>query len=319
MYENFSVSRAESLDFIFNRLQKLRNKPDLDTMSFDNLYNNFKIVKQEVKGTATSSSNSQNVAFVSTTSPNITNELNTAYRISTASTQVSTASSQVSTANLSDATVYAFLANQPNGSQLVHEDLEQIYEDDLEEIALKWQLALLSMRTIRSFQKTGRKININGSDTAGYDKSKVECFNCHKLGHFARECRGPKNQDSMNKNQDNSRRTVNVEETPSKAMLAIDGADSEFKQPEFEGYRPKSSKIKSQNVSEVNEPKENSDVSLVEEQMSDDLEKKTVSPTASKVEFVKTKEQIKPVRKIVRLTAITIKGKGWYLGIIIQG
>ncbi|GKB68369.1 hypothetical protein Tco_0929781 [Tanacetum coccineum] len=87
-----------------------RNKPDLDTMSFDDLYNNFKIVEQEVKRTVTSSlnSSSQNMAFVS--------------------------SPRNSTANLSDATVYEFLGNQPNGSQLVHKDLEQIHEDDLEEM-----------------------------------------------------------------------------------------------------------------------------------------------------------------------------------------
>ncbi|GJX24104.1 putative ribonuclease H-like domain-containing protein [Tanacetum coccineum] len=89
---------------------------------------------------------------------------------------------------------------------------------------LKWQLAFLSMRTRRFFQKTGRKITINGSNIAGYDKSNVECFNFHKMGHFARECRGPRNQDNRNRNQDSSRRTVNVEEISSKAMLAIDGA-----------------------------------------------------------------------------------------------
>ncbi|GJX97795.1 ribonuclease H-like domain-containing protein [Tanacetum coccineum] len=251
-----------------NHVVVWRNKPDLDTMSFNVLYNNFKIIKQEVKGTASSSS--QNVAFVP------------------ASTQVSTTSTQVSTANLSVATVYSFLANQPNGSQLVHEDFEQIHKDDLKEMDLKWQLALLSMRTRKFFQKTGRKITINGSDKAGYDKSKMKCFNCHKLGQFARECIGPRNQDNKSRNQDNSRRTINVEEISSKAMLAIDGA-KEFQQPEFEGYRHKTSKSVSEDTS--NEVRESSDASLVEELVSNDkLEKKTVFPTVAKINVVRPQQ-----------------------------
>ncbi|GKB39675.1 hypothetical protein Tco_0884617, partial [Tanacetum coccineum] len=152
MYEKFSDSSQESLDSISNRLQKIisqlailgenisqedlnfkflislpsewsmhvvvwRNKPNLGTISFDDLYNNFKIVKQEVKRSVTSSSNSssQNVAFVST--PGSSNEDNTAnVLVNTASTNVSTASTNDSTASLSNATIYAFLANQPNGS-----------------------------------------------------------------------------------------------------------------------------------------------------------------------------------------------------------
>ncbi|GKC99541.1 putative ribonuclease H-like domain-containing protein, partial [Tanacetum coccineum] len=102
-----------------------------------------------------------------------TNEVNTAnVQVSIANSSVSTADSPDSTVNLSDAIVYTFLANQPNGSQLVHEDLKQIHEDDLEEMNLKWQLALLSMKAKGYFQRTGKKITINGSNTSGYDKSK---------------------------------------------------------------------------------------------------------------------------------------------------
>ncbi|GJT09467.1 putative ribonuclease H-like domain-containing protein [Tanacetum coccineum] len=292
-----TTNAKESIDFIFNRLQKIvsqlailgenisqedlnlkflrslpyeyntyvvvwRNKPNLDTMSFDDLYNNFKIVKHEVKGTASSSS--QNVAFVSSSSS--TNEVNTAYGVSTANTQVSPASTQVSiastqdsTANLSDATVYAFVANQPNGSKLVHENLEQIHEDDLEEIDLKWQLALMSMRT-------------------------------------RRECKGPRNQDSRNSNQDSSRKTVNVEETSSKAMLAIDGASFDW------SYMTDDEVPTNMALMAFSDSEGIPDASLVEELVSNDkLEKKTVFPTVAKINFVRPQQQEKPVRKPVKV------------------
>ncbi|GJY50612.1 putative ribonuclease H-like domain-containing protein [Tanacetum coccineum] len=172
MYETFNAFSSESLESIFNKLQKIVSQLTIlgEIISPEEL--NLKFLRSLPTEWGHSTTNDVNTANV---------------HVSTGSTPVSTASTNNSTACLSDAIVYAYLATQPNGSQVVHEDLEQIHEDDLDEMDLKWQLALLSMKARKFYQRTGKKIIINGSDTAGYDKKKVECFNCHKLGHFARE------------------------------------------------------------------------------------------------------------------------------------
>ncbi|GJU98590.1 putative ribonuclease H-like domain-containing protein, partial [Tanacetum coccineum] len=229
-YENFGASSAESLDSIFNMLQKIvsrlailgvviaqedlnskflsslppewnthivvwMNKPKVETISIDDLYNNFKIVEQKVKKYVGASSGAQNLAFMTALSTSSTNDANTASpQVSTASLNVNTASTQISTASFSDNVVYAFMVENPNGSNLLHQDLE-----------------------------TRKKIFINANDTTGYDKSKVECFNYHKMGHFARECKAPRSKEGQFRNQDNTRKQGNNEDTSSKAILAIDG------------------------------------------------------------------------------------------------
>ncbi|GKB90352.1 putative ribonuclease H-like domain-containing protein [Tanacetum coccineum] len=119
---------------------------------------------------------------------------------STTSGQVSTANTDIAAASLS---------------------YDTIDDDDIEEMDIKWNLALLSMRADRFWKKTGKKITIQGSDVAGFDKSKVECFNFHKMGHFAKECRSPRSQDKGKR--ESYKRDPKVEEPASKAMIAIDG------------------------------------------------------------------------------------------------
>ncbi|GKC39669.1 ribonuclease H-like domain-containing protein, partial [Tanacetum coccineum] len=80
---------------------------------------------------------------------------------------------------------------------------------------------MLTMRVKRFIKKTRRNLNFNGKETVGFDKTKVECYNYHKRGHFARECRAPKNQG--NKNGDALRRNALVDTSTTNALVVQDG------------------------------------------------------------------------------------------------
>nr|GEU33577.1 hypothetical protein [Tanacetum cinerariifolium] len=204
-----------------------RNKADLETISMDDLYNNLKVYEPEVTGMSSLNLTTQNMAFVSSSNNsstsgavNIAQAVNNDNEVSTANTQINVAfSSNID--NLSDDVTCAFLASQPNSPQLAHEDLEQIHLDDLKEMDLRWQMTMLTMRARRFLKKTGRKLTINGNEIIGFDKSNVECYNYHKRGHIARECRALRNQDT--KHKESTRRSVHVETPASIALLSCDG------------------------------------------------------------------------------------------------
>nr|GEX39817.1 hypothetical protein [Tanacetum cinerariifolium] len=250
-YGNFKAEGTETLEQTFNRLQVIvsqlqfmdvdiekddlnqkfltslapewlihtivwRNRNDLDSMSLDDLYNHLKVYEAEVQKKP--NSNPQDMAFISS-SKNSNNEDGNTVCVTTATTPFPTGS--VNVATISQDTASAFIASQSNGSQIKFEDINQIDEDDMEEMDIKWNMALLSMRADKFWKRTGKKISIQGSDVAGFDKSKVECFNCHKMGHFARKCRTPRSQERVRKGS--YRQGSKAEEKSSKALMAIDG------------------------------------------------------------------------------------------------
>nr|GEW44060.1 hypothetical protein [Tanacetum cinerariifolium] len=204
--EDVNQKLLRSLSPKWNTHVVWRNKVNLDTMSMDDLYNNLNVYVPEVKGMSSSSLSTHNMAFVSSSNNNTSSSnavvntaqaVNTAHGVSTASTQVN-ASYNTHIDNLSDAVIY-----------------------DMEEMDLRWQMVMLTMRARRFLKKTGKKLIVNGNETIGFDKSNVECYNCYKRGHFARECRALKNQD--NKHKESLRRSVPVETSTSTALVSCDG------------------------------------------------------------------------------------------------
>nr|GEX09387.1 hypothetical protein [Tanacetum cinerariifolium] len=241
---------------------KKRFGADLEEQSLDDLFNNLKIYEAEVKGSFPSGQNTKNIVFVSSNNTNSLNESVTAAlsifaasskaTVSTllnvdslidaviysffasqsnsphifAASSKATVSTLLNVDSLIDAVIYSFFASQSNSPQLDNEDLKQIDPVDLEETDLKWQIAMLTIRARRFLKRTRRNIGANGTDTIGFDMSKVECYNYHGRGHFARECRSPRD----NRNKENTIRTsFQADEEPTNYALmayALSGSSS---------------------------------------------------------------------------------------------
>ncbi|GJT59045.1 putative ribonuclease H-like domain-containing protein [Tanacetum coccineum] len=135
-------------------------------------------------------SSAQNVAFVSSESTSSTDDVSTAYGVCTSSGYNL---QRENSSSYTDELMCSFFANQFSGPHLDHEDLEQLDEFYLEEMDLKWQVAMISMRLKKFYKKIGRKLHFDAKEPVGFDKTKVECYNCHKTGHFAREYRSKGN------------------------------------------------------------------------------------------------------------------------------
>ncbi|GKB49347.1 ribonuclease H-like domain-containing protein [Tanacetum coccineum] len=169
----------------------MRTKPGVDNLSFDDLYNNLRVFESDVKGSTASSSSTHNVAFVFENTSS-TNDVSTAYDVSNSSGHNSQCANPLS---------YSFLANQSSCPQLDHEDLKQLDEFDWEEIDLKWQMAMISMRMNKFYKNTGRKLQFDAKEPV--DSRRKDAWN------------------TRNKDKGNGRRSGKQEE--SKALVTLDG------------------------------------------------------------------------------------------------
>nr|GEV95154.1 putative ribonuclease H-like domain-containing protein [Tanacetum cinerariifolium] len=183
-FGNFSGFSSKGLDQIHDSLPSewkthtliWRNKTDLEDKSHDDLFNNLKIYESEVKHSSSLGLDSQNLAFVSTTPADSTNDsVSVAIHVSTLGTKLSA-------------------STLPN-------------------------MAMLTMRARKFLQKTGRNLGVNGPTSMGFDMAKVECYNYHRKGHFARECRSPKDS-RRTAVAEPQRRNISVETSTSKALVS---------------------------------------------------------------------------------------------------
>nr|GEV12422.1 hypothetical protein [Tanacetum cinerariifolium] len=276
-YENFAASSSKTLDQTFDRLQKIISQleiQDIETISLDDLYNNLKICEPKLTGSSSTSQNPQNVAFVSSNSTNSTGSTNeadnTAFGVSIAHSQGNTVNS-TSVDNLSDAVICAFL-----------------------------EMAMLTIRVRRFIKRTGRNFDINGQKI-GFDRSKVECFNCHKNGHFTRECRALKNQENRGRDyQAEEEHPINY------ALMALTSSGSSSSSDSKENVKSRSDKgyhaVPPPYIGNYIPSKP--DLMFIDDKLKifDDeskvkfehkVEVKTVRPSIEKINFVKTAKEKK--------------------------
>nr|GEY72296.1 ribonuclease H-like domain-containing protein [Tanacetum cinerariifolium] len=236
-----SLMKAIEKRFGGNKETKKSNKTDLEDQSLDDLFNSLKIYEAEVKSSSSTSPIIQNSIFLSSQNTDNTNEsVSVVTSVSAASAKVPVFA-LLNVDNLSDAIIYSLFASQSNSLQLDNNDLKQIDADDLEEMDLKWQMAMLTIRARRFRQRTGRNIGANGTTSIGFDMSKVECYNCRRRGHFARECWSPKDT----RNKETQRRNVPVKTSTSNALVSqCDGVGSYDLRKKFEKAEQERNELK---------------------------------------------------------------------------
>ncbi|GJS12793.1 putative ribonuclease H-like domain-containing protein [Tanacetum coccineum] len=202
----------------------LKTKGGLDYLSFDDLYNKLRTLEIDVKGGSSYDSRGTSApthsAFISAASTNSKMSYADSQNQSPSITFTTASSSADTSSNVIESVLHSFVAESDPQQQITYEDFDQIGKLDLEELDIKWQMAMLSVRINRFEKKAGRKMKFNNRDAARFDKKKVKCYKCSELGHFARECTG-KQLDSKARYSAFKLKELDKSEEP-KALLSVD-------------------------------------------------------------------------------------------------
>nr|GEZ76268.1 ribonuclease H-like domain-containing protein [Tanacetum cinerariifolium] len=121
--------------------------------------------------------------------------------------------------------VQSVVADTEPKQQLAYEDFKQIEKFDLEEMHLKWKMAMLSVRVHKFEQKARRKIDFDKNESARFNKKKVRCYKCQQRGYFARECRAKGGNDKQRYSSFKIKE-IGKKEEDSKALITVDSLDA---------------------------------------------------------------------------------------------
>ncbi|GJR18573.1 ribonuclease H-like domain-containing protein [Tanacetum coccineum] len=202
----------------------LKTKGGLDFLSFDDLYNKLRTLEIDVKGGSSYDSRvpaaPTHSAFISAASTNSKWSTADSKCQPSSVSYTTTSSSADASGNVLENVLHSFVAESDPQQQITYEDFDQIGKLDLEELDIKWQMAMLSVRINRFEKKAGRKFKFNNKDAARFDKKKVRCYQCSELGHFARECTGKK-VDSKTRYSQFKIKELDKSEEP-KALVSVD-------------------------------------------------------------------------------------------------
>ncbi|GKA47971.1 hypothetical protein Tco_0740929 [Tanacetum coccineum] len=119
-----------------------------------------------------------------------------------------------------DEVIHSFLATNADDVDLIHEDLDQIDDLDLEEMDINWQIAMTAIKIKKFYKKTGRRPRVDGKMHVAFDKRKVEVFHCHNTGHLLVSASFKGTKDGSRQEASNVK--ISSHETERKPLMTID-------------------------------------------------------------------------------------------------